>query len=125
MAYLDTFGKRVKAARVALFEREGRELSQEVLGQLVGVSKGSISAYETGVSEPEKLEIVARLARALGVTGGWLAFGEEPRLRGSGPGDRPGDNGGPSAAGARPQRPKDPTTQTPAIRTKKPRRKQG
>ena len=45
----------------------------------IGVSPGAVSQWENGTTEPS-LSVLPKLAQALGVTAGWLAFGEEPDL---------------------------------------------
>jgi transcriptional regulator with XRE-family HTH domain len=75
---LNSFGKRLRIARLGALERVGREISQVALGERIGVSSQAVSAWEGDVSPPT-VEMVAKLALELGVTPGWLAFGQEPR----------------------------------------------
>lgn len=55
------FSERIRAAR------EAKKLSQEKLGQLIGVSGVAISHYETGKREPDQ-ETLSRIASAVGVS---------------------------------------------------------
>lgn len=75
---MDTFGKRLTAARLAAFERTGKQMSQVELSLLVGMTKAVVSAYE-GDAYPPTIETAGKLADALGVRRGWLTYGEEPR----------------------------------------------
>lgn len=81
--HLDTIGSRIRAARRALYERTGTDLSQVALSRLVGLTKGAVNNYEAGSSTPD-VAMVERLAGVLGVTPGWLAFGQEPRYPSTG-----------------------------------------
>ena len=58
-------GQRLRDARVA------KGLTQEGLGEIIGVTKGSISLYESGKRTP-KLETVLELMYALGVSSDYL-----------------------------------------------------
>ena len=58
-------GQRLRDARVA------KCLTQEGLGDIIGVTKGSISLYESGKRTP-KLETVLELMFALGVSADYL-----------------------------------------------------
>ena len=60
--------KRIKVARV------GAGLTQNDIAPLVGVSRGTIAAWENGYNEPQLGDAV-RLAAATGVTLDWLAEG--------------------------------------------------
>lgn len=73
----ESFGKRLEIARNATLERFGARMTQKQLGERLGVSDKTVSAWESGAEPP--LEMVAAAAEALGVTPGWLAFGQEPR----------------------------------------------
>lgn len=73
----DSFSKRLELARNAMLERTGKRMTQKQLGDRLGVSDKTVSAWEGG-AEPD-LEMIAAVAEALGVTPGWLAFGQEPR----------------------------------------------
>lgn len=75
---LDTFGKRLRAARRGFYERTGQDLSQVDLSARVGMTKGAVSSWEAGTYLPP-VETIEMLAGELGVTPGWLAFGQEPR----------------------------------------------
>ena len=67
-------GARVREARLAAGE------TQASLGALAGISGPGVARIEGGASQPS-LETAERLAWALEVRAGWLAFGEEPRSR--------------------------------------------
>ena len=58
-------GQRLKEARLA------KNLTQEALGDIVGVTKGSISLYESGQRTP-KLETLLEFMYALGVSADYL-----------------------------------------------------
>lgn len=77
---LNSLGKRLRVARLGALERVGREYSQGQLGAaLGGVSGQAVSAWEGDVSPPT-VDAIAKMAQLLGVTPGWLAFGQEPRF---------------------------------------------
>jgi transcriptional regulator with XRE-family HTH domain len=59
-------------------ERKKRDLTQVTLAQTTGVGLATIRRIEQHAFEP-RLDTVRRLAAALQVRAGWLAFGEEPR----------------------------------------------
>ena len=59
------FGEKVRALR------EGRGLSQVQLAELLGVTKGIISAYETSVRMPS-YKVLIRIARLFGVSTDYL-----------------------------------------------------
>ncbi|MGN0995217.1 MAG: helix-turn-helix domain-containing protein, partial [Butyricicoccus sp.] len=67
-----TIGERIAALR------RGRELSQEALGEALGVSRQAISKWEADASLPEIDKLVA-LSRMFGVTVGELLGVEEAR----------------------------------------------
>ena len=58
--------------------REAAGLTLWGLGDAAGISGPAVSQFEHGPKLPT-LETAARLAAALGVRAGWLAFGEPPR----------------------------------------------
>lgn len=62
--------------RIAL-KRKERSLSQEALGQEVGVSRQSIYKWESDAAVPEIDKLIA-LSRLFGVSVGWLLGVEEP-----------------------------------------------
>lgn len=69
---LPGLGARIKAARDRLARLRGaRKVTQEDLGDLIGVGGALIGHWETGRQKPD-LEMVERLARALRVAPGWL-----------------------------------------------------
>lgn len=65
-----TFGERLKQAR------EGAGLTQAGLGAQIGKPKQNVWDWETGRAQPS-LDTITKLAEALNVSAGWLAFGEE------------------------------------------------
>lgn len=76
------FGARVLQARMFMSAREGRVVSQTEIGDTLGVTGVTVGRWEEGGREPNSLEQVERLALALGVSPGWLAFGEGAMLSG-------------------------------------------
>jgi transcriptional regulator with XRE-family HTH domain len=84
----ELFGHNLKQAR------EAQGLSQEDLMALADVHRTQVSKYERGETEPQ-LEILARLAKGLGVSIDSLVEGlgweeQSPRLLIEGPGPDPG-----------------------------------
>jgi transcriptional regulator with XRE-family HTH domain len=67
---LDTFRDRLVHAR------EARGFSTRHLGNLSGLSAGSVSALEVKTDPDPRLSTVVALAAALEVRPAWLAFGE-------------------------------------------------
>lgn len=65
---MDTLGRRIRAARTAA------RLTQEMLGERVGVSNVSVSDWETDKSPPELRNLI-KAAVELGVRFEWLATG--------------------------------------------------
>jgi len=63
--------------RLATFRRE-RHLTQEALGDQIGLTKAQIYRYEKGSSQPT-LDVIRRLAIALSVTSDQLIFEENER----------------------------------------------
>lgn len=61
-------GKRIKQAR------EAKHLTQEELGNFLGLNKSSIQRYETGKIAKIKLPILENIAFILGVNPSWLAL---------------------------------------------------
>lgn len=66
-----TFGDRLREAR----ERNG--LTQQELGEAMGVDQQRIQKLETGVTKTYKERFVIDLAGKLDVSPAWLALGEE------------------------------------------------
>lgn len=58
--------------------REGKHLTQSQLAARVGVSKATISAYETASKAPS-LDVLIRLSRVFGVTVDYLVCMDAPR----------------------------------------------
>lgn len=56
--------------------RHHQQISQAALGERVHKTQSNIGAYETGDSEPN-LAAIQKLAKALGVSPAWLAFGDD------------------------------------------------
>ena len=54
-------------SEMVLIYRRRKGLTQEELGKRVGVSKSTISAYESGKSIPDNLNTYFKLAHVLGV----------------------------------------------------------
>lgn len=65
----NALGRRIAEARVR------RDLTQEALAALLGVSRVTLAYWEGGQFEPDLARIRA-LAAALNVTPAWLAFGD-------------------------------------------------
>jgi len=70
-----TIGERIRAARVA------RNLSQDALGDAVGVRGATISRYESDDLRPT-LATLEAIADELGASFGWLGAGEGRPPRG-------------------------------------------
>lgn len=70
-----TIGGRIAQARLDAGAKRGRTFTQTELGRLVGVASATVSQWESGAGNPT-LPNVERLAAVLGVSPGWLAFGE-------------------------------------------------
>lgn len=60
-----------------ILTRKGRNLSQEALAELVGVSRQAVSKWETGEAKPDADKLMA-LCLALDVSMDYLCFGKEP-----------------------------------------------
>lgn len=75
-------------------ERKKQGLSQEALGDRLGVSRQSIYKWESGAALPEIDKLVA-LSRLFGVSVGWLLGVEEPRPEGGVPEDTAPEDGAP------------------------------
>ena len=65
------FGDKIKNLRV------DKKLSQQALGELIGVSARTIQNYESGVSYPKAHEIYAKLANALGCNENYIKTEDE------------------------------------------------
>lgn len=70
---MSDMGDRIKYLR----ERAG--LTQEELGEKIGVQKSAIMKYESGTVENIKRSSVKVMAAALGVSPAYLMFGEEEK----------------------------------------------
>lgn len=57
-------------------KRQAAKMSQAKLGELAGVTMKSIQNYELGKRRPSNLEVVQRMAEALGTTSEYLLGGE-------------------------------------------------
>ena len=65
------FGDKIKNLRV------DKKLSQQALGELIGVSARTIQNYESGVSYPKAHEIYSKLANALGCNENYIKTEDE------------------------------------------------
>ena len=70
-----TIGGRIAQARFQLAAKRGRNVTQAWLAKEVGVAGPTVSQWESGTTEPT-LQSVAKIATALGVSPGWIAWGE-------------------------------------------------
>jgi transcriptional regulator with XRE-family HTH domain len=70
-----TIGGRIASARFRLAAQRGKNVTQAWLAAQCGVSGPTVSQWETGVIEPT-VSSLKKIAKALGVTVGWLAAGE-------------------------------------------------
>ena len=66
-----TIGEKIKRLRLE------RGLTQEELGNAVGVQKAAINKYETGLVVNLKREVIQKLAKALDVNPVWLMDDED------------------------------------------------
>ena len=57
--------------------RRAAGLSQEQLGEQLGVSRQAVSKWESGAANPD-VAYLAAMCRELGVSSDWLLLGEEP-----------------------------------------------
>lgn len=74
-------GERIKQARLVKKSLEGRPISIEALGNMIGVTKGSISHWERGVNEPSSRSLL-KIASALDVSLEWLLLEENSKQDG-------------------------------------------
>ena len=68
-------GQRIKQARLA---HKPRKMTQQQLADAVGVSRPSVTHWETGDSRMLEGDNLVRAARALGVATEWLLYGTGP-----------------------------------------------
>jgi transcriptional regulator with XRE-family HTH domain len=61
-----TIGEKIKKLR------KEKHLTQEELGEMIGVQKAAINKYETGIVVNLKREVIAKLAKAFDVNPVWL-----------------------------------------------------
>ena len=73
----ETVGQRIKQARLQLAARRGETVTQAWLAVQCQVAGPTVSQWEKGIVSPT-LAMIPRIAKALEVTAGWLAFGEVP-----------------------------------------------
>lgn len=68
-------GKRIRAAR------EEREMTQQDVGKLLGISRAAVAQWETDVTSPS-LHTIGEVAKILSSRPEWLAFGigTEPKI---------------------------------------------
>jgi transcriptional regulator with XRE-family HTH domain len=71
-----TVGERIRQARLTLAARRGETVTQSWLAAQCGVAGPTVSQWEAGIAQPS-LGMIPKVAAALQVTAGWLAFGEE------------------------------------------------
>lgn len=71
-AWRDRFRRRFQE----LQDQEG--LTQEALGERMGVTQGTIGHWLNGRRTPKTLETYEALAKALGVHPAWLLYGFDP-----------------------------------------------
>jgi transcriptional regulator with XRE-family HTH domain len=71
-ANTDNLGARLQAVRVE------RDLTKAALARLVELSPSTVADIENGAQSG--VEVVEALAQVLGVSPGWLAFGEGPKF---------------------------------------------
>src|SRR5690348_2170470 len=69
-------GQRIRQARLQLAARQGETVTQAWLAAQCQVAGPTVSQWEKGVVSPT-LQMVPKIAKALGVSAGWLAFGED------------------------------------------------
>ncbi len=82
------FKTRLFQAQLHYEGKVGERLTQAALGALVGVSQPTAADWLNGVRTPS-IEQVEALARALGISPGWLAFNEGVMLAGNHPPAKP------------------------------------
>lgn len=95
----DSFGARVRRARLRLRSRAGLRLTQGELAAAVGVERNTITRWENGGAHPRDPETLRTLARVLRVSTDWLIDG---RMAGAGltPPGRVSDGGAGGASDA-------------------------
>lgn len=76
---METFGGRLYSARLWKAGAERRTIVQRDVAAAIGVSQVSVGRWEADLKEPS-LATIERLAQWLGVSPGWLAFGEGEML---------------------------------------------
>lgn len=74
-----TVGDRIKQARLTLAATRGETVTQAWLAAQCGVAGPTVSQWEAGIAQPS-LSMIPKVAAALRVTAGWLAFGESAEL---------------------------------------------
>ena len=94
----DTLGGRIQA------DRKAAGLSQEALGERLGVSRQAVSKWEADAAVPE-LENLIAMSRIFGVTIGALLGVEPPAGEAAAPGEGRPEDGAPDAAEAVPTTP--------------------
>lgn len=68
--------RRLYSARMRMSADRGTPVTQAEIGRAVGVTEGQIGHWEKGRQRPD-LEMIDRLATALGVRPWWIAYGIE------------------------------------------------
>ena len=72
---LETLGGRIYAARLWQASLQRRPIVQATIADALDVAPQTVGRWEADLKEPN-LATIARLAQWLGVSAGWLAFGE-------------------------------------------------
>lgn len=70
-AYMDTMGDRIRQLRAA------RNLTQEQLAKLAGVTKSAVSQWENGSTKDLKLKTFLLVLEALGTDANYLIWGSD------------------------------------------------
>ena len=70
-----SIGERIIEARLAFGSRRRKSMTQAELATLLEVTPGTVSQWESGTTEPT-LRSVKKIAKALGVSPGWIAWGD-------------------------------------------------
>jgi transcriptional regulator with XRE-family HTH domain len=72
------FGQRLGAARREMGTRQSSDVSKAEVGRWLDVSGVQVGNWESGDNTPN-IFVIEQLAKRLGVSPGWLAFGQEPK----------------------------------------------
>lgn len=74
----ETFGTRLSQARRELGVRERKDISPTDLAARLRVAQATVYRWENDEKSPRD-DTLLQLATVLGVTPGWLKFGQEPK----------------------------------------------